>query len=157
MTLWEGGKKVGADISVYVGAMGVAKEKREGDQKTPAGLFSLKTVFGDEAHRKHAVRMPYRLVEEGLECVDDPKSCHYNQFVDKTTKQRDWTSSEKMKEFGDSYALGVVIEYKGDGSCLFIHVGNGGTAGCVAMGRGDLIRLVEWLDLEKKPHIAIKE
>src|SRR3990167_4370209 len=132
MSLWEGGKKITDSIPVHVGANGVTREKREGDMKTPIGRFPLGTAFGDEAHRKYARQMPYLLVEEGLECVDDPNSAHYDCFVTRRTKNRDWKSSEKMIEFGFDYALGVVIRYMGNGSCIFMHIGSGGTAGCVA-------------------------
>ncbi len=157
MSLLEGGEQVIEGIPIYVGLKGVTKDKKEGDMKTPVGRFPLGTVFGDEKHRQYAIKMPYLLIEEGLLCVDDPKSCHYNQFVNQHTKERDWKSSENMKEIGYPYTLGIVIGYKGDGSCIFVHIGDGGTAGCVAMSEEDLIKVVTLLDFDKNPHIDIKQ
>jgi L,D-peptidoglycan transpeptidase YkuD (ErfK/YbiS/YcfS/YnhG family) len=42
----------------YVGKNGVASRKREGDGKTPAGLFRLGTAFG--VREKPDTRMSYR-------------------------------------------------------------------------------------------------
>lgn len=137
--------------------------KKEGDGKTPAGIFSLGTVFGDTAHQGFAKKMPFLLIDEHLECVDDPGSIYYNQFVHRPSIQNcDWKSSEKMAEIGRLYNIGIVVQHNTDpiepamGSCIFMHLWNetkSGTAGCTAMEEKCLNEIVSWLDSSKKPCI----
>jgi D-alanyl-D-alanine dipeptidase len=163
---------VGAAVTVKVGRHGMAwgrgilhdqsvLPKKEGDGKSPAGLFSLGSVFGDAEHKLYAKNMPYLLITEDLECVDDPKSLHYNQFATSSfPKNRDWSSSEKMKEIGHFYALGIVVEHNlhpiqtGMGSAIFMHIWRKegiGTAGCTTMEERDLQNVVAWLNKEANP------
>jgi len=136
--------------------------KVEGDGKSPAGLFYLGTLFGDAAHRSSALRMPYMLITEGLEWVDDPHSLYYNQCATLDACDKcDWKSSEKMDE-EKLYALGGVIEHNtspiipGKGSAIFLHIwrhNHTGTAGCTAMQEGDLSRVTTWLDCAAHPSL----
>jgi D-alanyl-D-alanine dipeptidase len=99
---------------------------------------------------------------EGIECVDDPASKVYNQIVDsRRIASRDWTSSEKMRDIGEPYRWGVVVNYNTapatprHGSCIFLHIGGGegskGTAGCTAMPETNLRMVMQWLDSEASP------
>jgi len=152
-------RQVGSEWPCTLGLNGLSFEKREGDRKSPCGVFPIEFAFGDEVHKEYAVHMPYVVVEDGLECVDDPKSAYYNQFVyAPLIQERDWDSSEKMAEMGKAYELGLVVGYNrypvksGEGSAIFIHIGTGGgTFGCTAMGEKELMQLVSWLDAQKRP------
>jgi D-alanyl-D-alanine dipeptidase len=75
----------------------------------------------------------------------------------------DWKSSEKMAEVVPQYDLGVFVAYnsypaiRGNGSCIFLHIwkdANTGTAGCTAMERQTLERIVKWLDPAKNPYLV---
>lgn len=135
--------------------------KKEGDEKSPAGLFHLGPTFGDELHRPYAKNMPFLLITDGLECVDDPNSMYYNQFVNThSLRNRDWKSSEKMKEIGHLYQIGIVVQHNlnpvesGMGSAIFMHVWSKegvGTAGCTAMDVDHLREIAIWLDIHQKP------
>ncbi|MBJ7450131.1 MAG: L,D-transpeptidase family protein [Parachlamydiales bacterium] len=134
--------------------------KTEGDLKTPAGIFSIGTVFGDRTNQSCCKKMPYLEITENLECVDDPKSAFYNQFVDPHSVTKDWSSSEKMSDYLSLYKLGFFINHNVDpvmpthGSCIFAHIWSGpgeGTAGCTSMDENDLKTVVQWLDADKKP------
>lgn len=135
--------------------------KKEGDRKAPAGIFSLVHAFGDAAHRACAKKIPYLPIERDLECVDDPDSRFYNQFVRrKVSEEPDWKSSEKMAEVGYLYALGLVVGHNlespqpGLGSCIFMHIwpdSASGSAGCTIMEESNLIDTVSWLDIAKQP------
>jgi L,D-peptidoglycan transpeptidase YkuD (ErfK/YbiS/YcfS/YnhG family) len=165
---------LGSPIRVNVGKNGMAwgrglhgnehhmePQKKEGDGKSPAGIFSLGPVFGNEAHQPYAKNMPFLLVDKDLHCVDDPASLHYNRFVKTSTVQtQDWKSSESMFEMGSSYSLGVVIGHNthpiaaGEGSCIFMHIRanqSKGTEGCTTMDENDLKEIVTWLDQDKYP------
>jgi L,D-peptidoglycan transpeptidase YkuD (ErfK/YbiS/YcfS/YnhG family) len=167
--------KVGADIPIVVGRGGLGwgrgispfapvpgPVKREGDGKSPAGVFRLSSAFGVAApDQMKKIKLPYQQLTVDIECVDDTKSAHYNSIVDRSkTPQPDWNSSEKMLAVGDPYRLGVVVDHNtdprepGDGSCVFIHTwkGNGtGTSGCTAMASANIDVLVPWLDPAANP------
>ncbi len=134
--------------------------KTEGDGKSPAGVFALTDAFGT-ASKPAFVKLPYTHLEEWTECVDDSKSTHYNKIVDRMQVGNfDWQSSEKMLEIGEQYDLGVFVAYnsnpvrKQGGSCIFLHIWKNaetGTAGCTAMQRADMEKVLGWLDMSKNP------
>jgi L,D-peptidoglycan transpeptidase YkuD (ErfK/YbiS/YcfS/YnhG family) len=135
--------------------------KQEGDGRSPAGCFSVGPAFGDLSHQPLANNIPFLLITEDLECIDDPDSHYYNQFVYRhTVKDQDWITSEKMIEIGPLYALGLVIQHNhnpiqsGMGSAIFMHIWRGkgmGTAGCTVMEENNLVDIVSWLDSRQRP------
>jgi D-alanyl-D-alanine dipeptidase len=151
-------------IAWGVGFDGVSSEgphKREGDGKSPAGMFPLDTAFGfaprDSMQR---VKLPYVQLRPSTDCVDDTTSSHYNTVVDRASVPRvDWKSAERMREVGQ-YKLGVIVGYnamppvRGRGSCIFLHIWSGPqstTAGCTALEEGSLREMISWLDPQKQP------
>jgi len=133
--------------------------KTEGDGKSPAGIFSLSSAFGT-IEKSDKIKLPLTKLEESTECVDDVKSSHYNQIVDRTrVGNYDWKSSEKMLAIGAQYDLGVFVEHNrekqaGGGSCIFLHIwkdATSGTAGCTAMARDNMETVLYWLDSKKNP------
>jgi D-alanyl-D-alanine dipeptidase len=141
----------------------MAKIKQEGDANSPAGLFPLTSAFGTST-KPNAVELPYTKMDQWTECVDDVKSNHYNRIVNRMQVGNfDWKSSEKMLAVGAQYDLGVFVAYnsypveKGRGSCIFLHVWKDaatGTAGCTAMERRNLERLVVWASPPKNPYLV---
>lgn len=115
--------------------------KTEGDRKTPAGFFKVKTAFGF-ASRK----LPnYVKLESGKHfCVDDPRSEMYNTIIPLPLPSGK-ISGEDMGRIA-LYRRGFFIDYPTDrenkaGSCIFLHVWsseNKGTAGCVALSEADV-------------------
>jgi D-alanyl-D-alanine dipeptidase len=165
---------VGGKIPVVVGKNGLGwgeglnarggegPLKKEGDGKAPAGIFKLGSAFGyAPAPEASWLKLPYTPLTEGVECVDDVNSRRYNLIVDRSgVADVDWKSSERMREQGEAYRWGVVVEHNasppvaGRGSCIFLHVWGGpskGTAGCTAMERQNLEELMRWLDPRKNP------
>ncbi len=142
---------------------GLRTGKSEGDGRSPAGLFPLTESFGT-ASKPVGVQMPYTKLDEFTECVDDPKSNFYNRIVNRMQVGNfDWKSSEKMLEIGPEYDLGVFVGYntypveKNRGSCIFLHIwkdANSPTAGCTAMERRNLERIVAWLSPAKNPYLV---
>ena len=155
-------KWVSGPMEAMIGKNGFALpgEKREGDGKTPSGIFSLKRTFGYDKTVK--TKMPYRQASEEDLWVDDPNATDYNRWV----KQGETgaASYEKMKREDGQYKYGIVIEYntdpviKGHGSAIFFHVWEGKdfpTAGCVAVSEEDIIKIFEWLDPNAFPLIIM--
>ncbi len=133
--------------------------KTEGDGKAPAGIFALTKAFGS-AEKPAFVKLPYEKLIETTECVDDVKSASYNLIVDKIKiGNYDWKSSEKMLAVGEQYDLGVFVAHNherqaGGGSCIFLHIwkdSNTGTAGCTAMARENIEKVLSLLDPPKNP------
>jgi zinc D-Ala-D-Ala dipeptidase len=151
-----------------IGLHGTSKtgepEKREGDKKTPAGVFGFGDVFGTaRPEQVRFLRLPYRQVTMTTEAIDDPKSKYYNQVVDRRAViNPDWASSESMVQVGGRYRLGVIIRHNaaafpGFGSCIFFHVWDPkypGTTGCTATSYDHLVSLLRWLDPKKNPLIV---
>ena len=145
------------------GDIDMAKIKQEGDGNAPAGLFPLTSSFGTST-KPNAVELPYTKLDQYTECVDDPKSNFYNRIVNRMQVGNfDWKSSEKMLAVGPQYELGVFVAYntypveKGRGSCIFLHIWKdaaSGTAGCTAMDRRNLERIVPWLSPKKNPYLV---
>ena len=139
--------------------------KVEGDGKSPAGVFALGTAFGDAAQPLPGLKLPYLVLTPSIECVDDVSSKNYNRIVDRSTVALDWNSSEHMRDVGESYRWGIVIDHNatipgstsprlGRGSCVFLHIwgsSDRGTAGCTAMTRENLEALLLWLDPARRP------
>jgi D-alanyl-D-alanine dipeptidase len=163
-------RRVGATVPVVVGVSGLAwgadslgapddPRKREGDGRSPAGVFPLDSAFGF-APAMSSTRMPYVPLLAGTECVDDTASVRYNTVVDRERVPRvDWKSAEHMRRI-DQYQVGVMVGYNkrpvttGRGSCIFLHIWNGpgsSTAGCTAFPRADVETLLAWLDPKRSP------
>ena len=168
-------KSVAAPIDIVIGKKGLGwgkglhpaqsgemSQKREGDGKSPAGVFALSSVFGfAELDSIMPINMPYVHVTELLECVDDAASQYYNTLVDNdTVAEHDWHSSEKMMRVGEPYHLGVFVDHNvnpiqpGAGSCIFLHIWGGAddpTIGCTAMPAEQMDAVVSWLKKSEKP------
>ena len=140
--------------------------KREGDGRAPAGVFALGTAFGYASAPLRGLKLPYLNLTPSIECVDDPGSKHYNRLVDRSVVAPDWNSSEHMRNAGESYRWGAVVDHNGTvtgdtnppepggGSCVFLHIWHRhdqGTAGCTAMPQPELETLLTWLDPARKP------
>ncbi len=151
-----------APMDAVVGRNGFAPpgEKREGDGRTPSGLYRLGTVFGYA--ESVATKMPYRRAGADDLWVDDIHAADYNRWVKRSETRA--ASFEKMRRDDDLYKYGVVIEYntdpivKGHGSAIFMHVWAGAgstTAGCVAVSEEDILGILAWLDPAARPVILI--
>lgn len=151
-------------IETVLGRNGFAApgKKREGDGKTPTGIFALSMVFGYE--KQVTTRMSYRMVTMDDVWVDDVNSPDYNSLA-----KREGTTAlsfEEMRRPDNLYRYGIVIEYntnpvvKGHGSAIFIHVWRSSgepTAGCIAMAEEDIKRIIVWLDPAQAPLLVLGE
>jgi L,D-peptidoglycan transpeptidase YkuD (ErfK/YbiS/YcfS/YnhG family) len=138
--------------------------KKEGDGRSPAGVFRIGQAFGYAETNPTA--LPYRGLGVSDYCVDVDSSPYYNQVVDarQVGEKAVAGATEPMRRDlhfnGDhAYRIGFVIEHnpdgrKGAGSCIFAHLWkspSSPTAGCTAMTDETMERLLGWLDPAKKP------
>ena len=156
---WEA---IGKIIPIVVGRNGITMPeiKKEGDGKTPSGLYRIGMAFGYQETAK--TNLKYSKVTKDDLWIDDEKSPDYNRMVKAPTLAK---SFEFMRRDDDAYKLGAVIEYNtnpivaGKGSAIFMHLWSGPTkptAGCVAMSEEDITLLLSWLDKTKSPMIFIE-
>ena len=138
--------------------------KREGDNRSPAGVFRIGDVFGYAAHGPTA--MPYRALTVNDYCMDVSGTAQYNRIVDSIVVGMDGVkgSTEPMRRDlhanGDQrYRLGFVIEQNpqavpNGGSCIFAHLWKSptdATAGCTAMTPPVMQSLLAWLKPQDHP------
>lgn len=131
----------------HVGRNGVSAAKREGDLRTPAGVFPLRGGFG--AYANPGLRVGSWLQVDAQDVwVDDSASSHYNTHQRAPANGR-WASAEKLLN-QPAYNYAQVIGYNeartpGIGSAIFLHVDKGaGTAGCVSLPTEPLLAVMRW-------------
>src|SRR6266567_3574064 len=153
----DGWRPLGAAIPAVAGRNGLAPvgEKREGDGRTPSGVFALERGFGYESF---ATRMPYIVLTPEMIWIDDARSGRYNTLTEKS--EGEGLSCEIMKRADDLYKYGIVVEYNtraivpGAGSAIFFHIWRSPaipTAGCIAAAEPDMVRMLGWLDPAQHP------
>jgi L,D-peptidoglycan transpeptidase YkuD (ErfK/YbiS/YcfS/YnhG family) len=134
-------------------------EKREGDGKTPSGVYRIGPAFGYEPLVETG--LGYRQATADDYWVDDPESPLYNRWV---TGRPAAKSFELLRRDDAAYKYAAVIEYNtepvvpGRGSAIFLHVWSGSdapTAGCTALAEADVVALLKWLDRRRHPVVVL--
>ncbi|MDR1134264.1 MAG: L,D-transpeptidase family protein, partial [Synergistaceae bacterium] len=154
-------RKTGTDWTLrfetagYFGKNGVSAGKREGDGKTPSGVYTFGRAFGVSDDPGSIT--PYTKVNENDVWVDDPKSARYNQWAGKNDPDADWKSAEHLIKFPKAYKYAIAINYNtnpvvpGLGSAIFLHCSAGGpTAGCVSVSEAAMIFFLSFIDGETR-------
>jgi L,D-peptidoglycan transpeptidase YkuD (ErfK/YbiS/YcfS/YnhG family) len=140
-----------------LGRNGLDKQK-EGDGRSPTGIYSLGTAFGTVSWPS-GVAWPYRQTTSQDYWVDDVKSTDYNKWIRYSGDPYSrWQSFERLNISQYKYAL--VINYNlptivvGRGSAIFLHVWKGSgtsTSGCTALAADKVLAIQRWLDPAKNP------
>jgi D-alanyl-D-alanine dipeptidase len=137
--------------------------KAEGDGRSPAGVFTLGSVYGDT---QGAGSFPYSLITPSLRCPDDPASNYYNEIVDENMVTPDWNSAEVMLRADGLYHWVVFVNHNsgprtpGGGSCIFIHVWGGPTSptvGCTSLDGTALQNVLAWLQPQHAVEIVLPQ
>jgi len=141
-------------------------QKREGDGRAPAGLFTLGTIYGDDPALPEGADYPYHQVTARDAWIDDPKHPRYNQHVqiDDPAHPPAWFEKHRMRVGDPAFRWRVEIRHNaeppvaGAGSVIFFHIRRGPerrTAGCTVMARDDLLTMIRWLRADRKPHYVL--
>jgi L,D-peptidoglycan transpeptidase YkuD (ErfK/YbiS/YcfS/YnhG family) len=151
------------NMDCVIGRGGLTKEKKEGDGKTPTGLYAIGTAFGTDP--PPPCEWPYRLTGPHDYWIDDPHSPDYNRWVvyegDPDSR---WKSYERLTN--PLYNRALVIRYNedpviaGKGSAIFFHRWAGPdqpSAGCVTVSEEQVLRVLCWLKPNRNPVFLIKE
>jgi len=140
--------------------MAATGDKKEGDGKTPSGIYALGPAFGYAP--TIVTGIVYHQATDLDFWVDDMNSLQYNQWVRGSPAAK---SFERMKRQDDLYQYGIVIDYNthpiipGAGSAIFMHVWrnyHSSTAGCVALNQRYLRKILHWLDKQYQPVIILE-
>lgn len=138
----------------YIGKNGFARNKKEGDGKSPAGKYTIGFAFGQKGNP--GTKLPFRAITNDDVWVDDPESKLYNTWQSRKKASGQWKSAENMNN--KLYRYGFVINYNQEripykGSAIFFHVANNYTLGCTGTSEKYVVSILKWLDPKKKPVI----
>jgi D-alanyl-D-alanine dipeptidase len=150
---------MGCGIGLKSCDTGERPSKREGDGRSPAGVFELPFIFTTSVQK--GISYPVKVMGESDICIDDPYSENYNRIADRRDLKRDYRSFEVMKRGDGEYDMGIFVSHNpnavpGRGSCIFIHIRSDAeraTVGCTAMEKRDIEEIARWLDIRKRPRL----
>jgi L,D-peptidoglycan transpeptidase YkuD (ErfK/YbiS/YcfS/YnhG family) len=138
--------------------------KSEGDNRAPAGVFSIGGAWGRDASIRKHPKLYYRQVTSRDLWVEDPTSPNYNRHVVLDHEPATaWEKKQQMKQANDNaHALKLFIAHNappratpGGGSSIFFHIWRGGgskpSAGCTTMPEEKLRWLIARIDPNRNP------
>src|SRR3954467_4947642 len=139
----------GQTVPVALGRGGIRADKREGDGGTPRGIYRpLRLWWRADRHIRPSTLLPLRAITAQDAWCEDPADRHYNQPV----RLRSGETGDRLMRDDHLYDFIVEIDHNtrpriaGRGSAVFLHLarpGFGPTAGCVAMPRPAMLRLLQ--------------
>jgi L,D-peptidoglycan transpeptidase YkuD (ErfK/YbiS/YcfS/YnhG family) len=143
-----------------IGKRGITLNKKEGDLKTPKGIFKFKSIF----YRKDRVGnlktlLKKKIIKKDMGWCDDPNLKNYNKLIKFPFKGR----AEKMWLKDRIYDVLIVIDYNlkpivtNKGSAIFLHMTNNKyrpTKGCVAILKKDFLKILPFINKKTKIFIS---
>jgi L,D-peptidoglycan transpeptidase YkuD (ErfK/YbiS/YcfS/YnhG family) len=148
---------VSAPMTARIGEQGFTDTRTEGMPATPIGMYSFGATFYGNSPNP-GVHYAYHRLVAGDYWDENATSPTYNTFVHGTDPGG---ASEPLWQSPTAYSYFAFITYNvpavpGKGSAIFLHQSLGKfTAGCVALPRDDLLRVLTWLDPAADPRIVI--
>ena len=150
------------------GGLVAGADRRQGTGTTPLGTYRLLSTFGTHS-RGANWGLSHRKIRAGDFWVQDNRSAYYNRYRNKSQGGFRWrlpasdpNSSERLSDYPKQYEFSIVtgfnyapqVRHRGAG--IFLHVnGKGATAGCVSAPRAFIVSLMNRLEPELVPLIAI--
>tara|TARA_Y100001970_G_scaffold153157_1_gene187610 strand:+ start:1640 stop:2134 length:495 start_codon:yes stop_codon:yes gene_type:complete len=139
-----------------IGRKGSTNNKKEGDKKTPKGIFEIENLY----FRKDRTKKPTTL----LKCIEIKKEMGWCDDVcfpkkyNKLIKINKGIKYEKLKRKDYKYDLFIPIKYNfkkpinGLGSCIFIHLTENykPTNGCIALKKKDFLIMLKLIKKNSK-------
>ena len=139
-----------------IGKKGKTSNKKEGDLKTPKGLFELGSLyFRADRENKPLTNIKCIKIDKDTICCNEIKNKkNYNKIIKKTKKK---IKHETLFRKDNKYNFVLPIKYnqkniQGKGSCIFIHLTNNykKTAGCIALKKKDFLILLKLINSRTK-------
>ena len=142
-----------------IGKNGLTTTKKEGDKKTPKGIFRLGNLYyrKDRLNPKNSKLKKIKIKPNMGWCDDINNPKNYNKLITKNSK----IHHEKLYRKDHKYDLIIPIKYNftkpeiKKGSCIFIHMTQNykPTAGCIALNKNDLMIMLRLINKKTKIHI----
>ena len=145
----------GYKFKCSIGKSGIKKNKREGDNATPQGIFSLgKFYYRPDRIKKICTNLSYKKIKKNMGWCNDPRNIKYNKEVNRKKIK----NSEKLFRKDYKYNILIVVNYnskpviKNKGSAIFLHLIKNykPTAGCIAIKQNDFFKLVKMINNKTK-------
>ena len=144
-------------VDGYVGKNGMVfdSERKEGCGKTPIGVYRFNKAFGIADDPGCAI--PYVKVTKDLYWSSDMRDgMHYNEMVSiNDYPDLDKKNSEHLIDYTKAYQYCLNISFNdectpGRGSAIFLHCtgNNKYTAGCVAVSKDAMVKIMKCVDPE---------
>jgi len=146
-------------LKCCIGKNGLKKLKKEGDNSTPVGTYSLGSLyFRNDRNIVPQTKLKKKIIHNNMIWCDDPKSKNYNKKINKTKINK----TEKLFRKDHKYDYLIVINYNTKkvipykGSAIFIHLTNNynPTKGCIALKKKDFLILAKIISKDAKIKIG---
>ena len=141
-----------------IGKNHIKIKKKEGDNITPKGIFSIGILYyRSDRVKKPLTKLTTKIISRNMGWCDDPTNKLYNKEIKINNKTR----NEKFFRKDSIYDYLIVIHYNTKntipfkGSAIFIHLTKDykKTAGCIALKKKDFLILAKIIN--KKTRIKI--
>tara|TARA_E500000178_G_C17019653_1_gene754868 strand:+ start:630 stop:1124 length:495 start_codon:yes stop_codon:yes gene_type:complete len=139
-----------------IGKNGLSKIKKEGDKKTPKGIFDLERLyFRKDRINKPETALQCKEIKENMGWSNDLRyPAKYNRLIDISENIK----HEKLKRWDYKYDLFIPIKYNfkkpvvGIGSAIFIHLTKDykPTAGCISICKKDFLIMIKLINKNTK-------
>ena len=142
-----------------IGKNGTTKRKKEGDKKTPKGIYKIEHLYyRRDRIKKIKTKLKKIIIKKNMGWCDDSSSKNYNKLIRLPVKY----NHEKLYKNDNSYDIILVLNFnmhpikKNKGSAIFIHVAKKNykkTLGCIAISKISLLKIIK--KLNKKSIVEI--
>ena len=142
-----------------IGKNGLTKKKKEGDKKTPIGIFGIDNLYfrADRISLPHTNLKCIKINSKMGWCDDLNNPKDYNKLI----RIKKNINHEKLYRKDNKYDLIIPIKYNfknpitGNGSCIFIHLTKNykATAGCIGLIKKDFLILLKIIKKNSKRKI----
>ena len=146
-------------VKCALGKRGIDFKKKEGDFITPIGSFKIRfLLYRKDRNKKLTTDLKKIVIKKNMGWCDDPKTKKYNKLIRTPFKY----SYEKLYKKENIYDLILVLNYnmnpikKNKGSAIFIHIAKNNysdTAGCIAIKKNQLLKILKDIKLDTKVKI----
>jgi L,D-peptidoglycan transpeptidase YkuD (ErfK/YbiS/YcfS/YnhG family) len=138
----------GQATPIALGRGGIRANKRDGDGGTPRGIFRpVRLWWRTDRHPRPRTSLPVRPITPTDAWCEDPADRNYNQPI----RLMHTANGDRLTRDDHLYDFIIEIDHNtrpriaGRGSAVFLHLARdnfGPTAGCVAMTRSAMLRLL---------------
>jgi len=138
-----------------IGKRGTTNFKKEGDLKTPKGIYKIENLYyRSDRLKKPETKLKVIKIKKNMGWCDDSRSSNYNKLI----KTSNYSSHEALFRKDYKYDFLIPIKYNFEkpkpdkGSCIFLHLTKNykSTRGCIALKKKDFLILLKIIDKKTK-------